>query len=83
MSVVLLSHGEIGSGALPVESLPSWALRIRPAADSDQELRDLAGRCRALPVPVIGRLHQGALWFDLRCLDDEQSLLRQWEVLAP
>ncbi|HRO16508.1 MAG TPA: hypothetical protein PLL33_15990 [Paracoccus sp. (in: a-proteobacteria)] len=30
---------------------------------------------RALPRPVIGRIRDGALVLDLRCLDDDGALL--------
>ncbi len=67
---------QIGSGALPVDALPSAGLALRPAKarGSDAALRRLATRLRALPRPVIGRLHDGALLLDLRCLDDEAAL---------
>ncbi|MEG2040843.1 MAG: hypothetical protein RR068_07030, partial [Hafnia sp.] len=29
----------------------------------------------ALPCPVIGRIGEGKLWLDLRCLEDEEGLL--------
>ncbi|MDA0220861.1 MAG: L-seryl-tRNA(Sec) selenium transferase [Proteobacteria bacterium] len=66
---------QIGSGAQPVAVLPSAGLALRPAQarGGDALLRDLAARLRALPRPVIGRLHDGALLLDLRCLDDEAA----------
>lgn len=64
---------QIGSGSLPVETLPSAAIRIQPLSGDDGDLRQLAERLRRLPVPVIGRLHKGALWLDLRCLEAEQE----------
>ena len=60
---------QIGSGALPVEVLPSAALSITAANGEDEPLRSLAQRLRQLPKPVIGRLHNGALLLDLRCLE--------------
>ena len=60
---------QIGSGALPVEVLPSAALSITAANGEDEPLRSLALRLRQLPKPVIGRLHNGALLLDLRCLE--------------
>ncbi|MFI4986051.1 MAG: hypothetical protein ACHQF3_01285, partial [Alphaproteobacteria bacterium] len=38
---------------------------------------------RALPIPVIGRLDDGRLKLDLRCLDDEQAFAEQLARLAP
>ena len=61
-------ESQIGSGALPLETLPSFAVRL---AGTDA----LAARLRALPCPVIGRIHDGALWLDLRCLEDEAAFL--------
>lgn len=70
---------QIGSGALPIETIPSRALHITPLSEDDGELRGLSARLRNLPVPVLGRLHKGALWLDLRCLDDEDEFV---ETLA-
>ena len=66
---------QIGSGSLPVETLPSSALVLKPLSGNDAELRALAGALRRLPRPVIGRVHQGALWLDLRCLEDDEATL--------
>tara|TARA_R110002110_G_scaffold415612_2_gene651612 strand:+ start:77395 stop:78801 length:1407 start_codon:yes stop_codon:yes gene_type:complete len=75
--------GQIGSGALPVESLDSVALVLRPGASRGQgaRLKRLAANLRALPVPVIGRVHDDALWLDLRCLDDVDGFRTQLEKL--
>ncbi|MEK9900219.1 MAG: hypothetical protein VW516_05640, partial [Rhodospirillaceae bacterium] len=75
--------GQIGSGALPVESLGSAALVIRPAAARGQgaKLKRLAASLRALPVPVIGRVHDDALWLDLRCLVDTDGFRAQLQHL--
>ncbi|MEQ1890508.1 MAG: L-seryl-tRNA(Sec) selenium transferase, partial [Alphaproteobacteria bacterium] len=40
-------------------------------------LNKLAALFRSLPIPVIGRIQDGALLFDLRCLDDESGFLEQ------
>jgi len=67
---------QVGSGALPLDTLASAALLIRPQG-SQTLLERLAAALRALPQPVIGRIADGALRLDLRCLDeaDEVSLL--------
>ena len=62
---------QIGSGALPVESLPSFGLKIYPASgkNAGRQLTQLESRFRSLPRPLIGRLHDDAFWLDLRCLE--------------
>ena len=37
---------------------------------------------RALPVPVIGYVRDGALWLDLRTLDDEAGFVAQLEGVS-
>jgi L-seryl-tRNA(Ser) seleniumtransferase len=66
---------QIGSGALPVDQLHSHGLVIRAAATvrTSNALGVLEQRLRALPLPVIGRVSQDALWLDLRCLADHQQ----------
>lgn len=71
---------QIGSGSLPVERLPSHGIAIRPAKKGRGEgtaLEKLAAAFRKLPVPVIGRIEDGALIFDLRCLEDEAGFINQ------
>jgi L-seryl-tRNA(Ser) seleniumtransferase len=75
-------HSQIGSGALPVESLPSRALHIRPRERGGASLEGLAASFRRLPVPVVGRISDGALLFDLRCLEDTSEFLAQLDGLA-
>ena len=67
---------QVGSGALPLDTLSSAALRIR-ARGSQTMLEQLAAAMRTLPRPIIGRIADGALQLDLRCLPeaDEASFL--------
>lgn len=67
---------QIGSGALPLSTVPSAGLSIVPKDGSGSALTALGGSLRALPLPVIGRIEKGALVLDLRCLDDENSFVR-------
>ncbi|MEM9257355.1 MAG: L-seryl-tRNA(Sec) selenium transferase [Pseudomonadota bacterium] len=66
-------HSQIGSGSLPIDTLPSSALHCRPVDGQDSTLRQLVNALRGLPIPVIGRVHRGALWLDLRCLESAQQ----------
>jgi L-seryl-tRNA(Ser) seleniumtransferase len=64
---------QIGSGALPVNVLPSYGLVIRAAGrQRGNPLGRLEQRLRALPRPVIGRVQDDAMWLDLRCLEEAQ-----------
>jgi L-seryl-tRNA(Ser) seleniumtransferase len=67
-------RSQIGSGALPVDLLPSAAVTI-----GGKRLEDLALALRRLPRPVIGRIAQGRVWLDCRCLEpiDEPVFLKQ------
>lgn len=73
---------QIGSGALPVETIPSFAIAIASTAGRDSDLRLLATQLRKLPRPVIGRIHDGRLLLDLRCLDCEPLFLQQLPQLG-
>jgi L-seryl-tRNA(Ser) seleniumtransferase len=74
---------QIGSGSLPLETLPSAGLAMVPVGrkGAGTRLEALAAAFRGLPVPVIGRIKEGAFILDLRCLDDEAGFLAQLEHL--
>ena len=69
---------QIGSGALPVETLPSAGIALTPAGKRRSGAADALARAfRALPVPVIGRINEGEFILDLRCLEDERGFVAQ------
>ena len=70
---------QIGSGSLPLERLPSKAISIK--ITNDILLRKIASAFRRLPQPVIGRIHDGSLLFDMRTLEDKEGFLSQLEQL--
>ena len=72
-------YSQIGSGALPIETLESIVLSLAP---NDGAIRELSEALRALPCPIIGRIHKGELLLDLCCLDDEDNFLQQLQLLA-
>ena len=77
-------ESQIGSGSLPADRLPSFALAIRPLVarrEASARIEELSRTVRALPVPMIGRVNDGVLYFDLRCLDDEDRFLGQLDRL--
>ncbi len=73
------TDGQIGSGALPTRPLPSIAVAISGAHSPRILLRAL----RELPVPVIGRIHNNALWLDMRGATDLDALLANLKHLTP
>lgn len=77
--------GQIGSGSLPVERLPSAGLALVPAGTTKKgtgtALDALARALRGLPLPVIGRIADDRLLLDLRCLEDPNLFTRQLPAL--
>ncbi|MGF6958369.1 L-seryl-tRNA(Sec) selenium transferase [Paraburkholderia youngii] len=72
---------QIGSGALPVDVLPSHGLVIRmtDGKRGGRHLLALEKQLREMARPVIGRIADDALRLDLRCLEaaDEAQLIAQ------
>src|SRR5215208_6070640 len=61
-----------GGGTLPTHEIPSFAVRL---GGTDPEA--LAGDLRSGEPPVIGRVHEGRLWLDVRTLlpGDEEAVI--------
>jgi L-seryl-tRNA(Ser) seleniumtransferase len=77
---VIGCRSQIGSGALPVETLESGGLALHPLGGAPGRApAGLAGRLRALAPPVIGAVRDGALRLDLRCLEEPALLLAALE----
>ena len=74
---------QIGSGALPIETVPSAGIKIQWAKPrgGGRELTLLSTAFRRLPVPVVGRIEAQALIFDLRCLIDEAGFVANLAAL--
>ncbi len=85
---VLPCRSQIGSGSLPVDRLPSACLALGAPAGAKRAggLPDrLAAALRGLPVPVIGRIEDGQVKLDVRCLDGAEAealFLGQLPLLA-
>jgi L-seryl-tRNA(Ser) seleniumtransferase len=69
---------QIGSGSLPVDSLPSAGIAITQAGKRKGSFANkLSAAFRRLPVPVIGHIRDDAFILDLRCLDHEEEFVGQ------
>ncbi|MDE0481056.1 MAG: L-seryl-tRNA(Sec) selenium transferase [Candidatus Poribacteria bacterium] len=64
------THSQIGSGSLPVETLPSVAVVLNPLEISAEKL---AEHFRRGSVPIIGRIENDLLWFDVRTLYEKEQ----------
>lgn len=77
--------GQIGSGSLPVERLPSAGLSFTPTLATKRgtgtALDALSTALRGLPLPVIGRIADDRLLLDLRCLENAGPFLDQLPAL--
>jgi L-seryl-tRNA(Ser) seleniumtransferase len=81
---VVALMGQIGSGSLPVERLPSAGLALAPTGGrkgAGRALDELATALRHLPRPVIGRIAEDRLLLDLRGLEDAALLTTQLPIL--
>jgi L-seryl-tRNA(Ser) seleniumtransferase len=67
-------RSQIGSGALPLDTLASAGLVIR-SGQGARALERLAAALRGLDWPVLGRIADGGLVLDLRCLTNEAAFL--------
>ncbi len=76
-------QGQIGSGSLPIDRLPSAGLAIAPLQKkgAGRALDELVTALRALPHPVIGRIADDRLLLDLRCLEDAAPFTLQLPLL--
>ena len=66
---VMASAAYVGGGSLPQQDLDSFSVVVASAALSAETLAD---RLRGGVVPIVGRLHQGKLWLDMRTVMDDE-----------
>ena len=63
------SHAQIGSGSLPIETLPSLAIVLDSPRISAEAL---AASFRTQSRPVIGRTQDGRFWMDVRTIREQE-----------
>ena len=75
---VIPVRSQIGSGSLPVDLVGSHAIAVAaPGKRRNALAAGITAAFRALPVPVIGRVSDGAFIMDLRCLEHEDEFVEQ------
>jgi L-seryl-tRNA(Ser) seleniumtransferase len=61
---------EVGGGSLPLEQLPTWAVTLRSLKMTTQTLTDALRHCQ---IPVIVRVSEDRLIFDLRTIQEHEA----------
>jgi L-seryl-tRNA(Ser) seleniumtransferase len=84
---IVVLKSQIGSGSLPVNRLPSAGISIRPQGRKSGVLNRIEAVLRGMPHParpIIGRIEDGALLLDLRCLSagEETEFAAQLSALS-
>ena len=76
-ATIVESASTVGGGALPGETLPTWAVAVAAAAPDD-----LAAALRHGDPPVVGRIVEGQLLLDLRTVPPgmDEVVLRAVQV---
>ena len=74
------ASGQLGSGALPDQVLPSRAVAV--SGSSGKALNELAARLRGLPIPVVARVADGRLWLDMRGAEPLPEFLDNLRALS-
>lgn len=69
-AALIETYSEVGGGSLPLEKLPTWAVAVKPTGQSTQRLMDAL---RQRPLPVIARVAEDRLIFDVRTLQDGEA----------
>jgi L-seryl-tRNA(Ser) seleniumtransferase len=79
---IVAVKSQIGSGSLPVDLIASFGIAVAtPGKRRNAEAAGIAAAFRALRVPVIGRIKDGAFFMDLRCLEHEDEFVEQLKQL--
>jgi L-seryl-tRNA(Ser) seleniumtransferase len=69
------STSQIGSGALPIEEIPTKVIAIEHQVESADRI---AERFRGADPPILGRINDGRFLLDLRTIFDPKDLIPGW-----
>ena len=73
-------ESQIGGGSLPLESLASYAVTIKPNKITTAELEN---RMRFLSVPIIPRVQDDKIYLDVRtlCMDSFKAFEQLTDIM--
>lgn len=80
---MILCENPVGGGSLPGEMLKSYAVTL---GTKDKNAMELTANLRSLPMPIIGRLSEAQLIFDMRTMAEEEfdiaveGICRVWNM---
>ena len=80
---MILCENPVGGGSLPGEMLKSYAVTL---GTKDKNAMELTANLRSLPMPIIGRLSEEQLIFDMRTMAEEEfdiaveGICRVWNM---
>jgi len=80
---IINCFSQMGSGTLPNLSIPSVGISFQKSTKKNSGLFpiEFAQKLRKLPTPIIGRIKDGALVLDFRCLEKDTDLIKQLQSL--
>ncbi|MBM3310559.1 MAG: L-seryl-tRNA(Sec) selenium transferase [Candidatus Aminicenantes bacterium] len=76
---VVDGESQVGSGAVPVETIPTRLLSLRVRGSSPD---DLGKKLRLQKPAVFTRIHDGAVLFDFRTIQPEEDSLVEAAIIA-
>ena len=69
------TNSQAGSGALPLEKIPSRSVVLRPLKENASKI---AAQLRQIPTPVIGYIQDDKVYLDMRTVrEDEISIIKK------
>ena len=79
VSVAVVDEGsQVGSGSVPVETIPTKCLAVVSASESPD---DIARRLRLGRPPAFTRIHNDAVLFDLRTIQPDEDAVVEDAIL--
>lgn len=80
VKIVVVDEGsQVGSGSVPVETIPTKCLSVKSSAMNPD---DMAKALRLSQPPVFSRIHKDAVLFDFRTIQPEEDVVVETAIAA-